>query len=83
MPVRATVADADRASLVGRLEGGPRGPAQPARRRLSRSDDLVELRVGIPDEPGQLAAVTTSATELGVNIYDIEIAHSAEGPAAC
>jgi prephenate dehydrogenase len=64
--------------LVGRLES-----AREARLNLpstvSRSEDLVELRVGIPDEPGQLAAVTSSATELGVNIYDIEIAHSVEG----
>jgi prephenate dehydrogenase len=76
--VRATVAGADRESLVDRLES-----AREARLNLpatvSRSDDLVELRVGIPDEPGQLAAVTNSATELGVNIYDIEIAHSVEG----
>jgi prephenate dehydrogenase len=27
-----------------------------------------------------LAEVTTLAGELGVNIYDLEIAHSAEGP---
>jgi hypothetical protein len=27
-----------------------------------------------------LADVTTLAGELGVNIYDLEIAHSAEGP---
>jgi prephenate dehydrogenase len=76
--VRDTVAGADRGGLVARLES-----AREARLNLPatvrRSDDLVELRVGIPDEPGQLAAVTTSATERGVNIYDIEIAHSVEG----
>jgi hypothetical protein len=27
-----------------------------------------------------LAEVTTLAGELGINIYDLEIAHSAEGP---
>ncbi|MGA8682038.1 MAG: ACT domain-containing protein, partial [Acidimicrobiales bacterium] len=32
------------------------------------------------DRPGVLAEVTTLAGELGVNIYDLEIAHSAEGP---
>jgi prephenate dehydrogenase len=77
--VRATIAGSDRVDLVGRLES-----AREARLNLPTtvgpSDELVELRVGIPDEPGQLAKVTTSATELGVNIYDIEIAHSAEGP---
>ena len=33
----------------------------------------------MPDRPGVLAEVTTLAAELGVNIADIEIAHSTEG----
>ena len=33
----------------------------------------------VPDRPGVLAEVTTLAGELGVNIFDLEIAHSAEG----
>jgi prephenate dehydrogenase len=77
--LRDTVSRSDRAALLEQLE-----EARHARLNLpttvSRSDELVELRVGIPDEPGQLAVITTSATGLGVNIYDIEIAHSAEGP---
>jgi prephenate dehydrogenase len=39
----------------------------------------VELRVPVPDRPGVLAEVTTLAGELGVNIADLEIAHSLEG----
>jgi hypothetical protein len=35
--------------------------------------------VPIPDQPGALAEVTTLAGSLGVNIADIEIAHSVEG----
>ena len=35
----------------------------------------------VPDRPGVLAEVTTLASELGVNIADIEIAHSSEGQA--
>ena len=77
--VRETVARADRDQLLADLEG-----ARVARLNLpttaTRPDELVELRVTVPDEPGQLAAVTTLATELSVNIYDIELAHSAEGP---
>ena len=46
----------------------------------TRPDELVELRVGVPDRPGVLAAGTAMATQHEVNIYDIEIAHSAEGP---
>jgi prephenate dehydrogenase len=39
----------------------------------------VELRVPVPDRPGVLAEVTTVLGALGVNIYDLEIAHSGEG----
>ena len=46
----------------------------------ARPEDLAELRVPVPDRPGVLAEVTTLASELGVNILDLEIAHSAEGP---
>ena len=47
--------------------------------RAARAEDLVEVRVPIPDRPGVLAEVTTLAGDLGVNIEDLEIAHSAEG----
>ena len=54
-----------------------------ARRALpdhpSRPDGLRELRVPVPDRPGVLADITTLAAELGVNIIDLEIAHSVEG----
>ncbi|MFN8051092.1 MAG: prephenate dehydrogenase/arogenate dehydrogenase family protein [Acidimicrobiales bacterium] len=77
--VRSVVATGDRDGLLRRLEA-----ARQARKNLPttvpRPDELVELRVGVPDRPGVLAAVTTLATEHDVNIYDIEIAHSAEGP---
>lgn len=77
--IRAAVDRGDRRELVRRLEA-----ARDARLNLpttaSRPDELVELRVIVEDRPGQLAVVTTLAGELGVNIYDIEMAHSAEGP---
>jgi len=76
--VRDVVAGGDRAALISILER-----AREARRnlptRLSRPEDLVEVRVPVPDRPGVLAEVTTLAGELGVNIEDLEIAHSAEG----
>ena len=57
--------------------------AASARRQLPgralSSDDLAYLRVKVSDEPGVLAAVTMAASELLVNIYDIEIAHGIEG----
>jgi hypothetical protein len=57
--------------------------AASARRQLPgralSSDDLTYLRVKVSDEPGVLAKVTMAASELLVNIYDIEIAHGIEG----
>lgn len=55
--------------------------AQTARRNLPTgappAEDLADVRIAIPDRPGELAAVTTLATELGVNVYDIEVVHAA------
>jgi len=47
--------------------------------RAFRPEHLVELRIPVPDREGVLAELTAAAGRLGVNIYDIEIAHSAEG----
>jgi prephenate dehydrogenase len=72
------ILDADRAGLMDSLT-----EAAQARRdlpgRAVPSAELTHLRVPVPDRPGVLAEVTTTASELGVNIYDIEIAHSVEG----
>ena len=37
------------------------------------------MRVPVPDRPGVIAEVSTLLGGLGVNIFDVEIAHSAEG----
>ena len=59
--------------------------ASAARRQLPgralSADNLAYLRVGVNDQPGVLAKVTVAASELLVNIYDIEIAHGIEGVA--
>ena len=34
----------------------------------------------MPDRAGVLAEITSLAADAGIGIYDIEIAHSAEGP---
>ena len=76
--VRELVESDDRDAILALLES-----AHIARRNLPvrpvRPEDLVELRVPIPDRPGALAEVTTLAGELGVNIEDLTIAHSPEG----
>ncbi|MBW3557261.1 MAG: prephenate dehydrogenase/arogenate dehydrogenase family protein [Actinobacteria bacterium] len=76
--LRTIVDEADRPSLLRTLER-----ARHARvnlpTRLMRAESLVEVRVPIPDRPGVLAEVTTVAADLGVNVEDLEIAHSPEG----
>jgi prephenate dehydrogenase len=77
---RDLVAGDDRAGLLSLLDR-----ARSARRSLpvgaAVAADLVELRVPVPDRPGVLAEVTTLAGRLGVNVADVEIAHSLEGGA--
>jgi prephenate dehydrogenase len=76
--LRERVATGDRPWLLDVLE-----TAALARRSLPkaavRPERLAELRVPVPDKPGVLAEITTLAGTLGVNISDLEIAHSAEG----
>jgi len=78
--VRELVVQQDRAGLLMFFEG-----ARAARRSLPASatlaGPLVELRIPVPDRPGVIAEVTTLAGRHGVNIADLEIAHSAEGGA--
>jgi hypothetical protein len=47
--------------------------------RALKSEDMAYLRVLIADRPGSLAHVTMTASEMLINIYDIEIAHAIEG----
>ena len=76
--MRRRVAGGDRAGLYDALEH-----AAQARRALptgaTRAERLAQVRIPVPDRPGVLAAITTLAGQLGVNIYDLEIAHSVEG----
>jgi prephenate dehydrogenase len=76
--VRRVIASGDRDMLLKTLER-----AREARVNLPTgvpsSEDTIEVRVPVPDRPGVLAEVTTLLGEMGINIYDLEIAHSAEG----
>jgi prephenate dehydrogenase len=76
--MRRVVLERDRAGLLRVLEDARAARANlPS--RFATPDDLREVRVPVPDRPGVLAQVTTAATEIGVNILDLEIAHSPEG----
>jgi prephenate dehydrogenase len=76
--VREVIAGSERDMLLKVLE-----KAREARVNLPAGlplgGDTVEVRVPVPDRPGVLSEVTTLFGEMGVNIYDLEIAHSAEG----
>jgi prephenate dehydrogenase len=76
--VRAVVAGGERDQLTKMLEAAREARLNlPA--RAPRPAQLVELRVPVPDRPGAIAEVANTASELLVNIYDLEIAHNAEG----
>jgi prephenate dehydrogenase len=76
--VRSVVAAGDRNALLRSLERAREARVNlPA--RLPSPEDVVEVRVPVADRPGVLAEVTTLLGEMGVNIHDLEIAHSAEG----
>ncbi|MFI5053134.1 MAG: prephenate dehydrogenase/arogenate dehydrogenase family protein [Acidimicrobiia bacterium] len=77
--VRAIVAGGERAALLEVLE-----QARAARRNLPvgvslEQQTMFELRIPVPDREGVIAEVATLAARLGVNIADLEIAHSLEG----
>lgn len=76
--VRRIIAESDRDGLLKVLER-----AREARVNLpSGAPDAArtaEIRVPVLDRPGSLAEVLTLASEIDVNVLDVEIAHSAEG----
>jgi prephenate dehydrogenase len=76
--MREVVSTSDRKGLLHRLE-----QARRARMNLPSKagavEDLSEIRIPIPDRPGAAAEVFALSGELGVNIYDFEVVHSAEG----
>ncbi len=77
--MRELVAKGDRDGLLVELERA-RSARVNLPSRVAVPEDLAELRVPVPDRPGVLAEVTTLLGEMGVNIVDLEIAHSVEGP---
>lgn len=76
--MRGVVASGDRTALLARLTSAREARANlPS--RVTRPDDLAEVRIPIPDRPGAAAEVFTLAAELGVNIPNFEVVHSVEG----
>ena len=76
--VRSLVAEADRDGLTTVLSQARRARTNLPSRYV-RPQDLIEIRIPIPDRKGQIANITMLAADCDVNIADIEVAHSAEG----
>ena len=75
--LRAALEADDRGVIVESLRTASVARRQLPGRALS-SENLAYLRVVVSDQPGVLASVTMAASDLLVNIYDIEIAHGIE-----
>ena len=77
--LRTVVSGGDKAGLLSTLEQARAARVNLPARAAGRPADVAEVRVPVPDRTGVLAEVTTLLGELGVDIYDLEIAHSSEG----
>jgi prephenate dehydrogenase len=76
--VRDHIVAGDREELLAMLERARlRRRNLPATAALAK--DLVEIRIPVLDRPGAFNEVTNLAGRLGVNLIDIEVAHSSEG----
>ena len=69
--------DDDRAALLRRLDAA-RAARTNLPSRVTRPDQLAEVRIPIPDRAGAAAEVFTLAADLGVNIANFEVVHITE-----
>jgi prephenate dehydrogenase len=76
--VRKALSSGDRTTILRVLERAsqarqalPGGATDPGK--------LAQVRIPVPDEPGVIARVASAASDLGVSMLDLEIAHSIEG----
>lgn len=77
--LRTVVSEGDRPALLAALDQARAARVNLPARAANRPADVAEMRVPVPDRPGVLAEVTTLLGELGIDIFDLGIAHSAEG----
>ena len=76
--IRVALREGQREEVATKLAMASVARRQLPGRALS-ADRLAYLRVAVSDRPGELATVTVAASDMGVNIFDIEIAHGIEG----
>tara|TARA_Y100001936_G_scaffold80801_2_gene79380 strand:+ start:8036 stop:9103 length:1068 start_codon:yes stop_codon:yes gene_type:complete len=76
--IRGLIAETDRDGLTALLSQARRARTNLPSRYV-RPQDLLEIRIPIPDRKGQIANITMLAADCDVNVADIEVAHSTEG----
>lgn len=76
--IRTSLVDGNRDDIVAMLTSASYARRQLPGRALE-STNLAYIRIPISDRPGVLAEVTMIASDLGINIFDIEISHGIEG----
>lgn len=76
--MRDIVSTGDRDRLRGHLDDARRARMN-LPTRAGSTEDLSEMRTPIPDRPGAAAEVFVLCADLGVNVFDFEVVHSAEG----
>jgi len=76
--MRGAVERNDRGAVLSRLNAA-RDARSNLPSRIKSLAELAEVRIPILDRPGSAAEVFTLAAELGVNIPNFEVVHSAEG----
>jgi len=76
--LRNVVAAQDRRGLLATLERARAARLALPARRAPRPTDVVEVRVPVTNRPRELAAVTTLAGALGINLESLETADATE-----
>ena len=78
--VRVALETSERPAILDLLERASRA-RQALPGRGAAAQDLSEVRIPVPDRAGVIAEVSQRASDLGISVVDVEIAHSAEGGA--
>lgn len=77
--MKGQIADGDWEALRGSLDAARHARSELGAKAGQAPGSLSEVLIPVPDRPGVLAEVTTTIGELGLNIEDLDIVHSAEG----
>jgi prephenate dehydrogenase len=76
--VRRALAEEDRQTIFELLERASQA-RQALPGRAGHPGQLAQVRIPVPDQAGVIAQVASTASDLGVSVVDVEIAHSVEG----